>query len=149
MPEWPEDKLRYPSALLALRCFDIADVTREDCRAHRRCTSGAPARAAAAAGRLARRVARRASASRSRFEPLGPANLARATQLLNKTNQMNLTTRRLTEAELWRGRRGRAASLWTVNVSDRFGDAGLTGHRRASRSTATSVASSTTSSAAA
>ena len=37
-------------------------------------------------------------------EPLGPANLARATQLLNKTNQMNLTTRRLTEASSSTGR---------------------------------------------
>ena len=40
---------------------------------------------------------------------------------------MNLTTRRLTEAELRRGRRGRGARLWAVSVADRFGDAGLTG----------------------
>jgi FkbH-like protein len=60
-------------------------------------------------------------------EPLNRGNLARATQLLNKTNQMNLRTRRLTEAELreWAEESGRAA--WTVRVADRFGDYGLTG----------------------
>ncbi len=35
-----------------------------------------------------------------RAEPLHTGNVARATQLLNKTNQMNLRTRRLTESEL-------------------------------------------------
>src|SRR4029079_18751743 len=62
-----------------------------------------------------------------RAEPLSSANLTRAAQLLNKTNQLNLTTRRLTEAELlaWSGDPNRA--FWTVSVSDRFGDAGLTG----------------------
>ena len=34
-------------------------------------------------------------------EPLSEGNLDRATQLLNKTNQMNLSTRRLTREELW------------------------------------------------
>ena len=55
------------------------------------------------------------------------ANLARATQLLNKTNQMNLTTRRLTEEELlkWWLDAGRRCS--TVRVADRFSDVGLTG----------------------
>jgi FkbH-like protein len=59
--------------------------------------------------------------------PLGAASVVRATQLLNKTNQMNLSTRRLTEQELlaWAQQPGNA--LWTVSVSDRFGDAGLTG----------------------
>jgi len=47
--------------------------------------------------------------------------------LLNKTNQMNLSTRRLSEAELstWSERENR--KFWTFRVSDRFGDAGLTG----------------------
>jgi len=32
-------------------------------------------------------------------EPLAPANLERAAQLFNKTNQLNLSTRRLLEKE--------------------------------------------------
>ena len=62
-----------------------------------------------------------------RFARLGARNVARATQLLNKTNQMNLRTRRMTEAELlaWAG--DRCHELWVVHVSDKLGDAGLTG----------------------
>src|SRR5262249_19553385 len=60
-------------------------------------------------------------------EPLGDENLQRAAQLFNKTNQLNLSTRRLTEAELsdWAGRPGHR--LLTFRVGDKFGDLGLTG----------------------
>jgi FkbH-like protein len=60
-------------------------------------------------------------------EPLTLGNLARATQLLNKTNQMNLTTRRASsqELQLWAARPEN--SLLTFRVADRFGDSGLTG----------------------
>jgi FkbH-like protein len=64
---------------------------------------------------------------RVRAEPLGPANLARTAQLLNKTNQMNLSTRRLADAELLEWAKGSGRSLWAVTVADRFGDGGLTG----------------------
>ena len=60
-------------------------------------------------------------------EVLSEENGARAVQLLNKTNQMNLRTRRMNIAELreWAGAEGR--EFWTLRVVDRFGDAGLTG----------------------
>jgi FkbH-like protein len=64
---------------------------------------------------------------KTRFERLGPGNVARAAQLLNKTNQMNLRTRRLSEAEFMQWSREGGRETWTVHVSDRFGDAGLTG----------------------
>jgi len=60
-------------------------------------------------------------------EPLTAANLPRVVQLLNKTNQFNLTTRRVTEAELqaWVAKPGH--QFWAFRVSDKFGDSGLTG----------------------
>jgi FkbH-like protein len=60
-------------------------------------------------------------------EVLAPSNISRATQLLNKTNQFNLATRRLTETELleWASQSNRR--IWTFRVSDRFGESGLTG----------------------
>src|SRR5206468_2532338 len=60
-------------------------------------------------------------------EELNKANLLRAAQLLNKTNQMNLSTRRMSEAdfEVWARQKGRR--VWTFRVSDKFGDSGLTG----------------------
>jgi FkbH-like protein len=46
---------------------------------------------------------------------------------LNKTNQMNLRTRRLSELELLEWARAPGREVWTARVSDRLGDAGLTG----------------------
>jgi FkbH-like protein len=60
-------------------------------------------------------------------EPIGSANLARVTQLVNKTNQFNLTTRRHSTAEidaLATHPRGWARAF---RLTDRFGDHGLIG----------------------
>jgi FkbH-like protein len=60
-------------------------------------------------------------------EPMTDESTARVVQLLAKTNQFNLTTRRHDEATL---RRRVAAGEWrvyTMRVTDRFGDFGLTG----------------------
>jgi FkbH-like protein len=62
-----------------------------------------------------------------RFQKLDAANRSRAAQLFNKTNQMNLSTRRLSENELDDWSSDPERCLWTVTVSDRFGDYGLTG----------------------
>jgi FkbH-like protein len=60
-------------------------------------------------------------------EPLTHANLPRIAQLLNKTNQMNLRTRRLSEKELVDWAKRPENSVWSFTVADRFGSAGLTG----------------------
>lgn len=126
VPEWPEDKLLYPSAFRALTCFDVPVLSREDAE-----------RTALYAAERQRDVLRESVGSVEdwlaslditvRAEPLDGANVVRTTQLLNKTNQMNLSTRRLTEAELTTWAAGTDRALWAVHVSDRFGDAGLTG----------------------
>ena len=64
----------------------------------------------------------------ARFEQANPFTLPRIAQLTNKTNQFNVTTRRYTEAEI----QAKVDDLdrwlvYSVNVSDRFGDSGLTG----------------------
>jgi FkbH-like protein len=126
VPDWPDDPAQFPAALESLRCFDAAHLTAEDLE-----------RNAMYATERARTTARSQVASfddwlltlelRVRFEPLGPDNLARAAQLMNKTNQMNLRTRRMSEAELAAWARGEGHEVWTVHVSDRLGTAGLTG----------------------
>ena len=60
-------------------------------------------------------------------------NLARAAQLLNKTNQFNLALRRMDEQTLWNWASERGNSAYVFNVSDRFGDFGLTGMVTVSR----------------
>lgn len=54
-------------------------------------------------------------------------NLARAAQLLNKTNQFNLSLRRMDEKSLWDWAEDPSNAAYTFHVSDRFGDFGLTG----------------------
>ena len=62
-----------------------------------------------------------------KIEELNDSNLPRAAQLLNKTNQMNLSTRRLSESELSKWVADKNRKLWTFRVSDKFGDSGLSG----------------------
>jgi FkbH-like protein len=126
VPEWPEDKHLYRSALATLRCFDSPTLSKEDAE-----------RTALYAAERKREQLQASVGSmdewllslqlRVRVEPLRQANLSRTSQLLNKTNQMNLSTRRLTESELTAWATGPGRSLWAVQVEDRFGDAGLTG----------------------
>ncbi len=126
VPEWPADRSHFRKALLQLTCFDTAVVTSED---HQRTAMYASERE--------RRQARANVGSLDDWlgtlemevevERLTEANLARAAQLLNKTNQMNLRTRRMTAGELIAWSRVPGHAAWTVKVRDRFGDLGLTG----------------------
>ncbi len=67
--------------------------------------------------------------------PFSPVYLDRITQLTNKTNQYNLTTRRYTRAEMERAANDPAHIGLYGRLTDRFGDNGLIsvvlGHREA------------------
>lgn len=126
VPEWPEDKTSYVRTLAALNCFATPSVSSEDLTRHRmlreergrtdlRQSLGSVEDWVASLGIVCQ-------ATR-----LQPANLERAVQLLNKTNQMNLSTRRLQAAELSAYAASPGHALWTVRVTDKFGDYGLTG----------------------
>ena len=126
VPEWPEDKTLYKHALLGLSCFETAAVSREDRdRARMYATERERTSLRLNTGSLDDWLA--SLEMRVRVDPLDEASLPRAAQLLNKTNQMNLSTRRLSEGELWEWAQGPGRGFWTIRVADRFGDAGLTG----------------------
>ncbi len=126
VPDWPIDKTLYPSTLLRLDCFDTISVTQED---------GARSRMMAEEGE--RKSAREKIGSidewlksleiRIQCQKLNDANLDRAVQLLNKTNQMNLSTRRMTKDEVLTWSQNSNHRFWTLRISDRFGAYGLTG----------------------
>ena len=61
-----------------------------------------------------------------KVEKLDKYNLQRSTQLLNKTNQFNLSTRRMSENELSKWSDNSNRLCLTFSVSDRYGDSGLT-----------------------
>lgn len=126
VPEWPVDPLGSVEALERLACFDLLRVSSEDSLRARSYV--------AERERLALRDQisgpdewiERLSV-KVQVEELGPESLARAAQLLNKTNQMNLATRRLSEAELRDWTEKPENRCFTFRVSDRFGEFGLTG----------------------
>lgn len=94
-------------------------------------------RAASYAQEAERSKAQRQSASLSeflaslnleiRFSPLLPEHLARVAQLTERTNQMNFTSIRRSEVEIQSLLDSGGVECLTVDVSDRFGNYGLTG----------------------
>jgi FkbH-like protein len=126
VPEWPVEEYLYPSALRALSCFDAPTLSREDLERTRmygeESQREAMKRSVGSIDEWLKSLGIKVTAT-----PLSASSSVRAAQLLNKTNQLNLTTRRLTEAELlaWSAHPDR--SFYVISVADRLGDAGLTG----------------------
>jgi FkbH-like protein len=126
VPEWPADPTRYVEALAALRCFDTVSLSREDSERTQ----------LYAVERRRRQSQAKVSSLQQWLQSLelqvdavrlSADHSGRAAQLLNKTNQMNLRTRRLGEAELLEWAAGPGREFWIFRVADRFGEAGLTG----------------------
>lgn len=126
VPEWPDDKTLFASRLLELDCFDSAYITSEDALRNQ-----------AYATERQRARSRKTVSSAEEWllsldtevtvEEFGEGNRVRVVQLLNKTNQMNLTTRRVSEQELQVWLKQGDRKLWAFRVKDKFGDSGLTG----------------------
>jgi FkbH-like protein len=125
-PDWPSDCMLYERALKQLDCFDAVGITDEDRhRAAMYVTERGRRRAVESAGNLTEYL--ESLALRVAVDPLSQVTLVRACQLLNKTNQMNLRTRRMTDAQYWEWACGPARRVFTYRVDDRFGEYGLTG----------------------
>lgn len=126
VPEWPEDRTLFASQLLQLDCFDSAYTTVEDLSRHEMY-------AAEKQRELSRTQVSsaqdwlRSLETEVTVQELTDADRVRVVQLLNKTNQMNLTTRRVSEQELQTWLHQNNRKLWAFRVKDRFGDSGLTG----------------------
>ena len=61
------------------------------------------------------------------IQPVNGQTLARVSQLTQKTNQFNLTTRRYTEQQIAEMAAGPNWRVWTLRVKDRYADNGLVG----------------------
>jgi FkbH-like protein len=123
--EAPRDPLEYIAAVEDSGLFDQLIFSTEDQQ-----------RATVYREQMAREEARQAASSREEFLAglemvatigrVGPETLPRVAQLLGKTNQFNLTTRRHTAAGLAAMVEAGAIALW-LRLADRFGDHGLVG----------------------
>jgi FkbH-like protein len=124
VPEMPEDPAYYVRTLSAAGLFESILFTDEDRK-----------RAGYYAGN-ARRAALQSDAGdiesylatlrmEITFQPFDETGRARIAQLINKSNQFNLTTRRYTEAEIARFESEDAFFTLQVRLSDVFGDNGM------------------------
>ncbi len=122
----PADAMEIPRFLQHVWAFDRTNVTEEDRR-----------RNAMYAERLERARAEREASSLEEFlaslqlevriTPMKNGEASRVAQLTQRTSQMNFTLVRRSEAEIQALAESGEAECWTVRVSDRFGDYGLTG----------------------
>ena len=123
VPELPGDPALYVRCIAEAGYFEAAAFTPED-----------RARAGQYAANL-ERESLRASGDMDgflaelgmtvEFGPVTPVNLARVTQLVNKTNQFNTTTIRRSEAEVAALAADPAALLLQFRLIDKFGDNGI------------------------
>jgi FkbH-like protein len=126
VPELPPSVSEYSAFLTSLNCFEVPALEKEDFE-----------RTQMYQAEKSRNEVRNSNGDlegwlRSlqievRAAPLCRESLPRATQLLNKTNQFNLSLRRLDEKSFWDWAQESRHSAYTFNVSDRFGDSGLVG----------------------
>ncbi len=124
VPELPLDPAGYIAALDQHRYFQALGLTAEDLKRADYYKADAERQAAESSSQdLAGFLA--SLAMTARIEPISAANLERTVQLINRSNQFNLTTRRYAAAEI----QGIVADpTWVtrvVSLSDRFGDHGL------------------------
>jgi FkbH-like protein len=126
VPEWPADPMLFAQTLRSLRCFTPATLSTED-RARTRMYAQQRERVSAMAEVSS--VADWLSSLETvvRIASVDEATFPRVTQLLNKTNQLNLRTRRLSEVDVRRWSEQDGHDLVAVSVQDRFGDLGLVG----------------------
>jgi FkbH-like protein len=133
-PELPSDPALYPAMLLSAGYFEAIGFSQED--RGRSDSYAANARRAEVMTR-ARDLGEYLNGleMRIRHAPFDALNRPRIAQLINKSNQFNLTTRRYTEAQVRELETSAAFTLQT-RLSDRFGDFGMIGVVIARRSEA-------------
>ncbi len=126
VPDMPEDPAGYIQALATHRYFETVAFTREDSSRARYYAENAQRRELSArASDIGSFLA--SLAMRMRVEPVHALNIERVTQLLNKSNQFNLTTRRYTVAQVQEIVDNPAWRTLTFSLRDSLGDNGLIG----------------------
>ncbi|MGP9468259.1 HAD-IIIC family phosphatase [Halomonas sp. TP35] len=125
VPEWPEDPCEYVTALRKLTCFSVASLSTED-RQKTKMFLQEKQRSVLKANITDKSEWLASLEMKLTIENVYANNISRVVQLLNKTNQFNLRTRRLTQGELERWLKA-GNQMFAFRVADRFGDMGLTG----------------------
>ena len=124
VPELPEDPAGYVRAIEQHRYFQLVSLGAEDYRRTDYYRANAERdQSQSSAGSVDDFL--RSMQMTARIGPIEPATLLRSAQLINKSNQFNLTTRRYSAAELAAIADDQRWITLTVALADRFGDNGL------------------------
>lgn len=124
VPDIPEDPAGYIQALARLRYFETTSLTQEDARRTKYYAQNAK-REALASKVEDLNVFLASLEMCARIDPVGHLNIERVTQLINKSNQFNLTTRRYTNAEVHLLTTDPEWTTLTISLRDNLGDNGL------------------------
>jgi FkbH-like protein len=124
VPEMPADPADYIPAIERRRYFQLTALTKEDLE-----------RTAHFSAEASRKEVEQSSTDLASFlrslsmvaqvSPIGPVTLERTVQLINKSNQYNLTTRRYSNADVLTILDDPRWVTRTVTLTDKFGDCGL------------------------
>ncbi|UCE10039.1 MAG: HAD family hydrolase [Candidatus Thorarchaeota archaeon] len=122
----PENPRLYRQTLENLDVFDVLSLTKEDM-----------ARGEMYVGKRKRAELERDAGSLDDFlktldlkvliQPVSDFDTPRVVQLIGKTNQFNLTTRRYTDAQVQQFRDSEDSTVYSMAVTDKFGDEGVVG----------------------
>jgi FkbH-like protein len=124
VPELPDDPAFYPRALMAAGYFEAVAFSQEDRqRADMYQANAERAQAMAASGDLGAYLESLEMVCSIRR--VDPVTRARAAQLINKSNQYNLTTHRYTESEVEAAEKDPRRHVVCIRLTDRFGDNGI------------------------
>jgi FkbH-like protein len=124
VPELPEEPAYYARTLAAAGYFEAVAVSAEDLK--RASLYQDNAKRAELQRQVGGVEAYLASLNMTiTFKPFDPTGRARIVQLINKSNQYNLTTRRYTEPEVTAAEQDPAVFTLQVRLADMFGDNGM------------------------
>ena len=126
VPEWPSDPANFVDALGSLNYFENTSISSEDRQRTMMYVSERDRRdTKVEVGNI--EVWLKKLRTKLCATTVERNNISRVAQLLNKTNQLNLSTRRMSENEIieWLAKENR--SMLTVALKDIYGDMGLIG----------------------
>jgi FkbH-like protein len=126
VPELPDDPARYAEALHATYLFESLSLTDEDRRRADTYRDNV-LRTELAAGSTNLDEYLVSLRMKVDLRPFDETNLPRIVQLINKTNQFSVTTRRTTASEAMAWIQDPACYTQFMRLQDRFGDSGVTG----------------------
>jgi FkbH-like protein len=124
VPELPDNPDYFPSILLSAGYFESTQFTSDD-RVRADSYSANSARQAALGAGRDLNAFLESLEMEAHVSPFDAVGRTRITQLINKTNQFNLTTKRYSENEVEDFEKNNSASTLQIRLKDSYGDNGM------------------------